>query len=172
MRHAKSSWAVPGLDDRDRPLNRRGRAAAPVMARWLAAEGLVPEVILASSARRVRQTVKRMRKAVAELPEPVILPEFYHASPEVILQAVRGAPPDAATLLAVGHEPALSAAAAELSDGTAPPERTAALGHFPTAAVAVFALQIAEWRDLGWGQGRFTAFARPRDLMQPPSAAR
>ena len=32
FRHAKSSWELNGLDDRERPLNARGREAAPRMA--------------------------------------------------------------------------------------------------------------------------------------------
>ena len=31
FRHAKSSWDISGLDDRERPLNARGLAAAPMM---------------------------------------------------------------------------------------------------------------------------------------------
>ena len=35
IRHAKSDWGNPGLDDFDRPLNERGKKDAPVMAQRL-----------------------------------------------------------------------------------------------------------------------------------------
>ena len=35
MRHAKSSWDRPELDDLNRPLAPRGQAAAPLKARYI-----------------------------------------------------------------------------------------------------------------------------------------
>ncbi len=56
MRHAKSDWGTPGERDFDRPLAKRGQRDAPRMDEWLRAQGLVPELVLASSARRARET--------------------------------------------------------------------------------------------------------------------
>ena len=57
FRHAKSSWATPGLPDFDRPLAPRGEEAAPLMAAFLAESGLAPDLVLCSSARRTRETL-------------------------------------------------------------------------------------------------------------------
>jgi phosphohistidine phosphatase len=171
MRHAKSSWASPGLGDHDRPLNKRGEAAAPVMARWLADRGLVPDRVLCSSALRTRQTAEHMRTAVPEMPEPVAAPGLYHASPGAILAAVRQSPPEAGVVLVVVHEPGISAAASRLSDGTGPAEFLDALGHFPTAAVAVLEAPVGDWADFGWGAARVTAFAKPKELIESVRAA-
>jgi len=154
---------MPGLDDHERPLNRRGKAAAPVMAQWLAARGLLPDRILCSPSQRTRQTVTCMRTAVAALPEPELVPALYHAMPEDIREAVRRAPASAQTVMIVGHEPGLSAAASLLC--TSAPAPGAALMHFPTAAVAVFDVDDADWTGLDWSRARFVDFARPRDLM-------
>ncbi len=56
MRHAKSSWANVSQADFDRPLNERGRQAAPLMGRWLDEQGLIPDLILCSTARRTQET--------------------------------------------------------------------------------------------------------------------
>ena len=56
VRHAKSDWANPSIDDHDRPLNARGLRDAPRMARALAGTGFRPEVILSSTALRARTT--------------------------------------------------------------------------------------------------------------------
>ena len=62
LRHAKSSWKNPGQSDHERPLNKRGLAAAPRMGQLLAEQQLIPEIILCSTAERARQTA-----ALAEL---------------------------------------------------------------------------------------------------------
>ena len=60
LRHAKSSWDNPGLDDHDRPLNKRGRAASPVIGEWLTRKQHVPDAILCSTAVRARETLERL----------------------------------------------------------------------------------------------------------------
>ena len=59
FRHAKSSWDRPGLDDRDRPLSRRGVRAAARMREFFDAEEIRPELVVCSSALRARETLGR-----------------------------------------------------------------------------------------------------------------
>lgn len=56
IRHAKSSWDEPGLSDKDRPLNKRGKKDAPMMGRILAEKNEIPELIYASTAERAYKT--------------------------------------------------------------------------------------------------------------------
>ena len=56
VRHAKSSWGKPGLEDRDRPLSRRGKRDAPRMGKRLAKQGVKPDLVLSSPARRALAT--------------------------------------------------------------------------------------------------------------------
>ena len=58
LRHAKSSWKDEGLADHDRPLARRGRRAAKAIARHLREQGVEPELVLCSTARRARETLE------------------------------------------------------------------------------------------------------------------
>ncbi len=157
MRHAKSSWATPGMSDHDRPLNDRGRRAAPVMARWLAGRGLIPEAILCSSAKRTRQTVRRMRKAVPELPEPVIEPRLYDSGPDVMRACLALLPSSCVSAMIVAHEPGISEMLARLTG--------CEHGPFPTAAIAVLDLDIGAWGEAPWLRARLREMMRPRDLM-------
>lgn len=159
MRHAKSSWATPGMSDHDRPLNDRGRRAAPVMARWLAERGLIPEAILCSSANRTRQTVRRMRKAVPELPEPVIEPRLYDSGPDDMRACLALLPSASVSAMIVAHEPGMSEMLARLTG--------CEHGPFPTAALAVLDLDVGEWGEVPWLRGRLREMARPRDLTEP-----
>lgn len=58
IRHAKSSWSDMGLDDFDRGLNKRGRLDAPKMGLRLKNKGVMPDIILSSSAKRAKKTAK------------------------------------------------------------------------------------------------------------------
>ena len=169
MRHAESGWGKPGLGDHERSLNALGRIDAPVMARWLAAQEQLPEVILCSSARRTCETVERMREAVPELPNPIIEPALYHATPEQILAALRQIRSGTGMAMIVGHEPGLSVSAHRLGDQTGAGDgHQGTFTHFPPAGIAVFqfASDRADWSDLTWGAARFVDFAKPRDLIR------
>src|SRR5260370_7271506 len=56
LRHAKSSWSSPGMQDAARPLNGRGEAAARLMGGYMARHSLVSDRVLCSPARRTRET--------------------------------------------------------------------------------------------------------------------
>jgi phosphohistidine phosphatase len=64
LRHAKSSWKDASLPDHDRPLAGRGRRAAKAIARHLRDQGIEPELVLCSSARRARETFERIEPAL------------------------------------------------------------------------------------------------------------
>ena len=64
LRHAKSSWDDPGLDDHDRPLAPRGRRASELIAEHLRRERIEPSLVLCSSARRTRETLERVMPAL------------------------------------------------------------------------------------------------------------
>lgn len=165
VRHGKSSWADPGLDDHDRPLNPRGRSASPVIARWLAERGHRPEMTLCSSARRTVETEELMRAAVPALPQPLVEAGLYHASPQQLLERLRALDDAVSVAMLVGHNPGLSATARKLSAAPVRPRCARAFEHFPTAAAAVFVLPIERWRDAAFGEAEFTDYARPRELV-------
>lgn len=165
LRHAKSSWNDPTLDDHDRPLNSRGRVAAPVIGAWLEYRRHRPDTILCSSSVRTRETVAAIRAQTRHLPEPLIERALYHASPCDMRDRLAELSSRAETVMIVGHQPGLSALARKLADGQENRRCRRAYEHFPTAAAAVLELDIEHWSDLEFGQARFVDFAKPRELM-------
>lgn len=165
LRHAKSSWADPDLEDHARPLAPRGARAAPVIATWLVTRGHRPDLVLCSSATRARQTVERMAEAI-NMPEAIIDAGLYHASPDQICQRIADLPETVRTVMIVGHQPGLSATARKLANGNVRPGCRRAFEHFPTAAAAVLELAGPRWGDLAYGTARFVDFAKPRELME------
>ena len=79
MRHAKSSWKDPNLDDHERPLNKRGRRDAPIVADAIFDRGWIPDLILVSSSKRTLQTLEGMSHRMGKTPFEV-RPGIYHAT--------------------------------------------------------------------------------------------
>jgi hypothetical protein len=90
MRHAKSSWGDPKMPDQDRPLNKRGKRDAPRMGRLIREEGLLPDIILTSTALRARMTAEAIIDQSAYQGETLYLDELYMAEPEAYLNALHG----------------------------------------------------------------------------------
>ncbi len=64
IRHAKSSWSSPDLEDFHRPLNDRGKNDGKAMAKRLAAAGIRPDLIVASPAARAKKTAGLLAKGL------------------------------------------------------------------------------------------------------------
>jgi phosphohistidine phosphatase len=165
VRHAKSAWGDPTLDDHDRPLNQRGRLAAPLMGAWLVDNGYRPDAILCSSSERTRETVARMRPCLDADPSTLYVPELYHACPSAMLDIVRTAPTDAATAAVIGHQPGISAFARKLANADTPAGCARAFQKYPTCACAVFEFAVDDWTAVAFNGGAFVAFAVPRELV-------
>ena len=132
VRHAKSDWGDPSLDDHDRPLNDRGRRDAPLMARRLADSGFAIDAILSSTALRARTTAAYFGKAFGldvRLDE-----ELYGAPASVLLQAAEGS--GVSSVMIVAHDPGMSVLAGRLSGE---------IEHMPTCAVATFRWDTDDW---------------------------
>jgi len=166
LRHAKSDWKDRRLDDFDRPLAPRGRQAAPLMARYLSDQGLQPDLVLCSSARRARETLDLVLTALASAPEISYLKTLYLAPPSRLLAALRRQSPECGRILLIGHNPGLHHLALALArDPAGRLAGTAAQAlaeKFPTAALARF--QVPAWPVLGEQPATLTEFVRPRDL--------
>lgn len=161
LRHAKSDWDDIGTRDFDRGLNARGRKGARLIGRHIAAHGTAWDLLLASPAARVRQTLE------AALPdvEPTFDERLYLASADTILEVVRERAGDAEAVLVSGHNPGLQ----EVLFALVPPAEEdklfdEAAAKYPTASFAVFALDIDDWAELAPECGRLVHFTRPRDL--------
>jgi len=90
MRHAKSSWKDQSLADHARPLNKRGRREADIIARTLTAKGFAPDIIWSSDAERTSETAARLISIMPGAQSIIRTAEFYHASSaKVIAQCVR-----------------------------------------------------------------------------------
>jgi phosphohistidine phosphatase len=167
LRHAKSDWSRPGQADHDRALSARGRKAAPRIGAYLAEQGLVPDLVLASTALRVRETLDPVLKALGRRPRVTFDRRLYEADADDILGVLRETSPAAPALLVVGHNPGLSDLAELLVASGSDEAQRAMLEKFPSAGLAVIDFAVDDWRDLKPGSGRLDRFVTPRSLGAP-----
>lgn len=165
LRHAKSSHDDPTLADHDRPLAPRGIKATPVVADHLRDAGVVPDVLLCSSARRTRQTLELLGDAVPAECDVRIEDGLYQASADALLERVRALPDGAPRAMLIGHNPALERLARVLAASGERLDRMTK--KFPTAALATLEAPIDRWSDLAPGSARLAGFVRPKDLDAP-----
>lgn len=164
LRHAKSSHDEPAADDFDRPLNPRGQAAAPLVGACMAERGWLPERVLVSAARRARETVEGLWPDWPQQPPTLVESGLYGASARDLVERLRNLPDDEASVLLVGHNPAIQQAALDLAGSGDPDTYAGMRAKFPTAALAVLDADVARWADLGPGCAELAAFVRPKDL--------
>jgi phosphohistidine phosphatase len=144
LRHAKSSWADAGMDDCDRPLNDRGRKAARRIGEDLKARQLRFDLVLASSAARVRETIAGVGEEYEFGPDVRFDDELYGASAEMLFAVVRALPEKMTSALIVGHNPGLEQVVAGLTRNDESGYRDRVEGKFPTAALAVIDLPVEQ----------------------------
>ncbi len=159
LRHAKSSWSDDSLPDHERPLNKRGKKTAPMMGRLIKSEGLVPDFILSSTAVRARKTAEAAAKA-SKYEGPLELRDslYLATAGEVLVEAQSVQDDRVARLMIVGHNPGMEDLVYMLSARREP---------FPTAALAVFELEIDLWGKLELGvAARLERLLRPKEHRQ------
>lgn len=139
LRHAKSSWDNPTLSDYDRPLNKRGKRDAPRMGKHIQEQGLVPDCILTSSAKRARKTAKRVAKACGYKGKRKKLDSFYHALPGVYYDKLQTLSNEYESVMVVGHNPTMEHLVTNLTGESV---------TMPTTALAHIELPIEHWKAL------------------------
>jgi phosphohistidine phosphatase len=156
LRHAKSSWSDPALDDHERPLSTRGRRDGPRMGALVREYGLMPDVVISSDAVRARLTAEAVVEAADYAGQILLDRRLYMASPADIRSLLRTVPDKAETVMIVGHNPGLEELVAQLTG-----ERQ----DLPTAALAQIVLPIDRWRDLRLStRGTLVGHWRPKEL--------
>jgi phosphohistidine phosphatase len=165
LRHAKSDWADPAVRDFDRPLNERGIRGARAMGVHMLEQNFHCDLVLASPAVRVVETIENIEAATGFETDAVWDRRIYLASSVTLMEVLRGAEHDPGHILMVGHNPGLEDLILDLvpDDGSSPLRKTVE-DKFPTAAWARLELDIDTWTDLTDKCGALTVLVYPRDI--------
>jgi len=141
VRHAKSDWSYVGLADFDRPLNKRGRRDSKRMGKYLKQAWKVePDYLLCSTAKRVRSTVKRLRKSLNFSKKRIAWHErIYSGHSEDVLDLIRRVDNRYREVMVIGHNPDMTVLVNQLTGST--------IANVPTCGVAGIDLPIDDWSD-------------------------
>jgi phosphohistidine phosphatase len=156
IRHAKSSWAEPGLDDFQRPLNQRGKTDGVAMAKRLAAAGIRPDLIVASPAVRAKKTARFMAAGTGYDQDAIQYDKnLYLGSLSYHCRLIATLFEQVEVLFLVGHNNTMTELAEHLSGRT--------LGNVPTCGVV--ALEYSDGRGFSdtSGRGKLAFFWFPKD---------
>jgi len=155
LRHAKSSWKVPDLSDHDRPLNRRGKRDAPRMGRALKERGLVPDLVISSTATRAKDTASAVAKHSGYKGKRIRFESLYAAEPGAYLAVLRELTDNYQRVLIVGHNPGVE----ELIELL-----TGEIHIVPTCTLAQIEFDIEKWSDT---LHRLTDRGRLVEILKP-----
>ena len=156
LRHSKSAYPE-GVADIDRPLGPRGVRDAVTLGGWLLGQGLLPDLVVCSTAARARQTWDLVSDQMVWPDEDAMVvrydPQVYDADPADLVAIVRETPPDVAMLALVGHNPGAAQLVRTLTGETGL--------SFPTSALAMIEIR-QDWDQAIPGSGSLTGYWTPK----------
>ena len=158
IRHAKSSWSNTLQSDFDRPLNERGEHDAPLMGERLKKYDLIADLIISSSAKRTRQTAKRIAAAIGYDKNKISLEErLYHCFSKTFEELIHELNDKLNTVFIIAHNPGITDFANELSDEF----RT---DNIPTCGMVAATIEADRWADFSIAKKKVILFEYPKKL--------
>ena len=154
IRHAKSSWSNPLLEDFERPLNKRGAKNAPFMAKILKQKELNPDLIISSPSKRTKDTLDFFIKEFDYKREIIFEESIYEAPYINILKVIKNIDDKHKTIFLFGHNPGLN----DLADFL--------LGRFeeniPTCGVLKIDFDTNYWKNISKDNSKLIFFNFPK----------
>lgn len=158
VRHAKSDWGNPALEDFERPLNDRGKKDAPAMAKRLLEKKIIIDAILSSTAKRAAKTAKSFAE-VYELKKSRVFftNDLYMAGDAAFYTAIENAEDKFDTIALFSHNPGLTDFANQLTD--------ARIDNIPTCGVFAIKVNTDTWKEFKSATKEFWFFDYPKSIL-------
>jgi len=172
LRHAKSSWQDAATPDHDRGLSARGERNAPAIGAHMAANDLIPERIVCSTAVRAKRTLELVlpellgdvsgKTAIATTSTGAI----YEAWGKALLGIIRSQdkPSHVSRVMIVGHNPSMQSVALRLIGQSRNEASRRLEGKYPTCGLAEIRFETELWSEIEEGAGRLIRFDTPKRL--------
>ena len=155
VRHAKSSWQYPDLDDFERPLNKRGRKSLLLMGEILKNLHVAPDLIITSPATRAAMTARGIAATINYPSDKIEYNEaIYLSGEDILIEVIKNIKNSVKKVMLIGHNPGLTDLANYLSDQR--------IDNIPTCGVFCMDLKIISWLKIGANSGRLKFFEFPK----------
>ncbi|PSL06213.1 SixA phosphatase family protein [Cecembia rubra] len=154
IRHAKSSWDDPFLNDHERPLAERGYRDAPRMAQRLKKKDIYPDAIISSDAVRAKSTALIFAENLHFPKEKVKFNEsLYMASSNTILNEIKKTKNNIKILFVFGHNPGFNEFIEKMGED---------IDNLPTTGLFGFKFEVADWEEISKKNAKFWFFDYPK----------
>ena len=155
VRHGKSSWKYPSLDDFERPLNKRGRKNAPFMGEILKKLKVTPDLVISSPANRAAMTARIIAAAINYPLDNIVYKEaIYEFSDDALFHVINKIDDSVNSSMVVGHNPAINGLANYVGDQP--------ISNIPTCGICCVDLDIPSWAKIGKNCGKISFFEYPK----------
>lgn len=155
IRHAKSSWDNTSISDKERPLNARGKKAAPFMAEILKKKNINIQLFISSPAERAFATAKKFADILGYPRNKILIVEkLYGATTYEILEIVNELDENLDCVAIFGHNPDLTQFNNFLSDTY--------IDNIPTTGIVLLNFEVDAWKEIGRGVGKLQFFDYPK----------
>jgi phosphohistidine phosphatase len=156
LRHGKSDWNDPEMDDYDRFLTARGIENSNEMGKFILKKGGKPDLIISSSAKRAFQTAVLVAENLNYSTTEIVKEDrFYLASSDTILRLLMKSRDEISSILMVGHNPGLTDLINKLG---------VRLDNLPTASAVCFEFEIENWSNLNPKKSKYLWSKMAREL--------
>ena len=161
MRHSKSSWNDPNINDFQRPLSSKGRKDIKFIIKFLKKKKIKFDFAYVSSSKRTTQTFKLLKKKV-KIKKKILSKNLYLTDENKIFNIIKNTKKNYKNILLVNHEPACKNLVNKLI------KKNYFLfkeKKFSTSAIAKITFSIKKWKKLNERVGKLIFFKRPIDLI-------
>ncbi len=159
IRHAKSSWKFPELDDKHRPLNKRGYQSASCIGQALLKKNILFDKMISSPATRALSTAQILSTILQYKIENIeISNDFYtfSNSGSVIFDTLQQLPNSINSVAVFGHNSTFENIARYISEGE--------IYHFPTCAVLALKFDNNNWKNISIDKVNIDFLLTPKQL--------
>lgn len=173
LRHAKSSWALPGISDFNRGLNDRGSKDISKIAQMMIAKSYIADQIYCSSSVRTSMTIDGIKEEIQSsgsnnelIPAMSIeyVENLYSGTIDNYLSTIATHSDNNQSIMLVGHNPTCHSLASLLLVDGQKKALDALSYNFPTGALAVIDINCDSWAEIGENSGYLQDFVLPRKL--------
>ena len=164
LRHAKSSWDDPRLNDLDRPLASRGIKSSKKIGKYLKKNKLTPDIVYCSSATRAKQTWELVNRIVEKKKNVKYINKLYMANSSDFMDVIKKTDNDFKSLMLVSHNPGIESIAIELSKNENNKFHQIINIKYPTGALAIIKFNLSDWGKINYKKGEIYEFIKPKEL--------
>lgn len=154
-RHAKSSWSEPGLADKERPLNERGKNDAPLIGNILKNKQEFPDLIISSPAKRALKTAKLIAEKLDYKTKNIeVNKNLYMAGINEFIDVISNINKDHKNVMLFSHNYGITDFANYISNSD--------IQNIPTCGIVKISFVIKNWQEIQNTKGNLQYFIYPK----------